>query len=287
LLVSTEGKNYSNYHLYKEMMFKITRLFRRIAPDGRNVAQQGFWLGLSLSFVLILCGMLLSGKILSFLDFSAVLIVVGGTFGATLVNFSLADMRYAYRALKSNLSAVREEPIARIATMVQLAQLVKRNGLVALDREAAGTADAYLRLALELAADGKSQEDIRRILETENKMASLRAKRAIQVFETLGSYAPAMGLIGTLIGLIQMLGNLNNPTTVAPAMAVALVATFYGALLANIVCLPIAGKLRVQIEEDNVLKAITIEGVLSLRREENPMIVEQRLQSYLPIAIGA
>lgn len=243
-------------------------------------------MGLGVSLVLVFLGMVLSGHILNFFDISGLLIVLGGTFGATLVNFSLADMRYAFRALKSVLNAMREDPIARIADMVRLAQVVKRGGLVALDREASGTSDAYLRLALELAADGKPQEDIRRILETENKMASLRAKRAIQVFETMGSFAPAMGLIGTLIGLIQMLGNLNNPATVGPAMAVALVATFYGALLANIVCLPIAGKLRVQIEEDNVLKAITIEGVLSLRREENPVVVEQRLQSFLPIAVG-
>jgi chemotaxis protein MotA len=167
--------------------------------------------------------------------------------------------------------------------LTEYAQSLKRNGPLVLEREARSVSDPFLRKALELTVDGQAEEDIRRILETEIQSANEQSYRAVQVFQTMGNYAPAMGLIGTLIGLIQMLGSLENPAAVGPAMSVALLTTFYGAILANLFFLPVAGKIRNRSEEEAVVKAITVEGAVSLRREENTIVLEQRLRSFIPL----
>jgi len=140
-----------------------------------------------------------------------------------------------------------------------------------------------MRKAMEITSDGQDASTIKRILETEMRASHQRATRAVQVFQTMGTFAPALGLIGTLIGLIQMLGALGDPSSVGPAMAVALTGTFYGAVLANLLFLPIAGKIKMQEEEDLLVKAITVEAMVSLSRQEGSIVMEQRLQSFLPI----
>ncbi len=250
---------------------------------GDREIDRGIVAGLAISTVLLTIGILASGRSLTFLDPSSILIVFGGTIGATFVHFSSADLRWAWVELKEVLFTKNTAPTERIALLVQFAQDLKRNGPLTLEREAQTTGDRFLRKALELTVDGQSEEDIRRILETEIRSLGERSWRAVQVFQTMGSYAPAMGLIGTLIGLIHMLGTLDNPSAVGPAMAVALITTFYGAVLANLFFLPVAGKIKNRSEEEAVLKAITVEGAVSLRREENSIVLEQRLQSFIPL----
>ena len=155
-----------------------------------------------------------------------------------------------------------------------------------LEHEATAADDQFLKFAVEMTADGQTPDEVRRILETEMRISNDRAFRSVHVFETMGNYAPALGLIGTVIGLIEMLKVLDNPASIGPAMATALVTTFYGAVLANLVFLPIAGKLRNRSEEEAVVKAITVEGIISVGNEENPMLLEQRLQSFLPAAMA-
>lgn len=250
---------------------------------GEREIDRGIIAGLLISCVLIGVGILASGRGLMFLDPGSIMIVFGGTIGATLVNFSPADLRYAFVELQSALFTKNSHPSERIKVLVEYAQALKRSGPLALEREARSATDRFLRKALELTVDGQSEADIRRMLETEIRTVNERSWRAVQVFQTMGNYAPAMGLIGTLIGLIQMLGALDNPTTVGPAMAVALVTTFYGAILANLFFLPIAGKIKNRSEEEAVVKAITVEGAVSLRKEENSIVLEQRLQSFIPL----
>ncbi|MBN8548947.1 MAG: MotA/TolQ/ExbB proton channel family protein [Deltaproteobacteria bacterium] len=244
---------------------------------------RGIITGLVISTLLIGVGVVASGRGLTFLDPGSIMIVFGGTIGATLVHFSPADLRYALVELKSALFTKNSHPNERITALVDFAQALKRNGPLVLEREARSATDPFLRKALELTVDGQSEDDIRRILETEIRSFNERSWRAVQVFQTMGNYAPAMGLIGTLIGLIQMLGALDNPSTVGPAMAVALVTTFYGAFLANLFFLPIAGKIKNRSEEEAVVKAITVEGAVSLRKEENSIVLEQRLRSFIPL----
>ncbi|RMG42262.1 MAG: motility protein A [Candidatus Dadabacteria bacterium] len=239
--------------------------------------------GAALAFGLIAFGVLIGGQWLNFLNPASMLIVLGGTLGATMIHFSSYDLRSAWNAFKNVMRSEEPQSIERIDSLVRMAHLVRQNGLLVLEREARTTGDPFLRMALELTVDGQKPEEVRRILETEMATARDRGERAVQVFETMGQYAPAMGLIGTLIGLIQMLGALDNPQTVGPAMAVALVTTLYGALLANLFFLPVAGKLRNRLQAEALVKAISVEGAISLGQQENPIVLEQRLQSFMPL----
>jgi chemotaxis protein MotA len=134
-----------------------------------------------------------------------------------------------------------------------------------------------------LSIDGFEPEQIREIMETELDFVRNRHQLGAEVFTTMGTFAPAMGMIGTLIGLVQMLQSMDDPGTIGPAMAVALLTTFYGALLANIICLPIAGKLRTRSKEETLAKEMTIQGVISLSKGENPRVLEQKLLAFLPV----
>lgn len=247
-------------------------------------ADRGVYAGLIISALLIGIGVITAGIFTSAMSLLGVLIVFGGTFGAACVQFEMEDLREAWHSFKGILKVRRYDAIERIEFLVGLGRSVRRNGLIVLDREAERTRDKYLRLALQLAVDGQPEHEIRRLLDLETQMSHKRASKAVDVFETMGNYAPAMGLIGTLIGLIQMLGSLSDPATVGPAMAVALTTTLYGAVLANLVFLPVAGKLQNYLTQQTALKAITVEGVISLAREENPVILQQRLQGFIPVA---
>lgn len=244
---------------------------------------RGIIAGIVLCIFVIGAGVLVGGNPLNFVSFPSLIIVLGGTIAASLVHFSLYDLEQARQAMRSVLLTRQNHAHERIQDIVRMAHAVRHHGLLKLEAESRTAQDPFLRKALELVVDGQSGDEIKHILETEIRVINDRSARAVQVFNTMGSYAPALGLIGTLIGLIQMLGSLENPATVGPAMSVALITTFYGAILANLFFLPIAGKIRNRAEEDSLVKALTIEGALGLGRQENAIVIEQRLQSFLPL----
>lgn len=248
---------------------------------------RGLLTGVLVSFGFISVAVATSGEALSFLDIHSALIVFGGTIGATLVHFSIADLLAGIKAARQALLTREERSGARMQQLIGLASVVRSDGLLALESESRRVSDPFLHLALELTADSTAAEDVRRILETEMRASAERAARGVQLFQTMGNYAPALGLIGTLIGLIQMLGHLQDSASVGPAMAIALVATLYGSITANLVCFPLAGKLKHRAEEDLLVKSITVEGVLALGRQENPLMLEQRLQSFQPLGRAA
>lgn len=252
-----------------------------IEPFDRPLDRGALW-GIGLCVVLISVGVLGSGRGLNFIDLPSFLLVLGGTLGAGMVHFSWPDIRTAGRACRDVLFEKTYAPLQRIEFFVALSGAVRRDGFLTLEHEARRCGEPFLRKALEISVDGHSSDDIRRTLEIESRCAADRVWRSIQVFETLGNYAPAMGLIGTIIGLIQMLGDLADPAKVGPAMALALLTTFYGALMANIVFLPVAGKMRNRSEEESIVRAITIEGIVSIANRDNTIVLEQRLQSFLP-----
>ncbi len=250
----------------------------------RPYLDQGIVFGLIVAFSLILVGMIYGGSATRFFDLSSALIVFGGTLGATLVHYSWGDLINAWRAFKEALLIPPHDAQQRIRYLVTTSQSVRANGLMQLEREARYNDDSFLKLAFELAVDGTSPEEMKRLLETEIQVSTARNARVVQLFDTMGSYAPALGLIGTVIGLVQMLANLSDPSTVGPAMSIALLTTFYGAILSNILFLPLAGKLKNRTQEEEMVKHITLEGALSLRREENSVVLEQRLKSFLSAA---
>lgn len=261
----------------------LSRSTRRLVNDAYTPVDRGIVAGLTICVALLLAGVLFGSGRGNFVSPTSLAIVLGGTFGATLIHFTITDIKSAWRAFRTILFKRDYSPAEHIHYLVRLSHAVRSQGLLVLEREAERTVDPFMRLALELTVDAQEEDGVRRILETEMRTSSGRSRRAVRVFEMLGGYAPAMGLIGTLIGLIRMLGSLDDPTTVGPAMALALVTTLYGAVLANMVFLPIAGKLRNRLEEEAVLKSITLEGVISLGKQENPIIVEQKLQTFLPL----
>ncbi|MBX7144924.1 MAG: MotA/TolQ/ExbB proton channel family protein [Oligoflexia bacterium] len=247
---------------------------------GERELDQGILYGAIISSLLIGIGIIFSGQILSFLNPGSLFIVVGGTFGATLVHFSLVDLRRAWREVEKIIFLRQTQPRERISFFVELSQKIKKNGIMVLEGEAESAREPFLKKSLELTVDGQPEQELRRILEIDMRSMAESGSRTVHVFETMGNYAPAMGLIGTLIGLIQMLSALDNPAAVGPAMAQALVTTFYGAVLSNLVFQPFAGKLRARNDADALVQSITIEGAASLAKRENPIVIEQRLQGF-------
>ena len=240
-------------------------------------------LGLACAFGLVFSAILLGGSFPIFLDFKSVLIVVGGTIGATLVNFPMGEVVRAFDNLRTAVRADTSSPHARLRKIISLAERSRTEGVLILESEIFRELDPFLRKSVELVVDGLPPDEIRRLMELELSVLATRSKRGVNLFQTMGTIAPAMGLIGTLIGLIQMLGNVDDPKKLGGAMAVALVTTFYGAILANLLFLPIAGKLRARAEEDLLVKEMTIEGMILIAQGANPRLIEESLLAFIPV----
>lgn len=226
-------------------------------------------------------GILLSGDVAAYMSISSIFIVLGGTVGATLIHYSAEDLSTSFKALRCVMFQSSANPIKRIQLMVRIAQEARQQGNLILEEISKRIPDPFLKKGLEVTVDGQEAQVIRKILETEMRTSSEVAQRGTLIFQTMGTYAPAMGLIGTLLGLVQMMKGLQDPSTVGPSMAVALLTTLYGAVLANLVFMPLAGKIKNRAEEEVFIKNITLEGIISIRAGENPIVLEQRLESYL------
>ncbi len=235
--------------------------------------------------LVLLSGLLTSDQPLRFLNLEGLLIVFGGTIASTLIQFSISDLRSALSAFIAAVTAAPSTAQERMELLMDLSHRVKQYGVLTLEDEAQGEPDEFFRLGLMLVADGRSIEDTKRILRKEMESSRDREWRSVQVWETMGNFAPAMGLIGTLLGLIQMLSSLQDTNLMASSMAMALVATLYGSVGANLFFFPIAGKLRVLSQERELCKSVTLEGLLSISRLENPIMLEQRLQSFASVAL--
>jgi len=215
-----------------------------------------------------------------FADFPSVLIVIGGSFAAVLINFPLSQVLSTSKVVRNVFSAKSQDPNNIIGTMVSFAEKARREGLLTLEDEASELEDEFLKKGIQLVVDGTDPDLVRDILEIELAFLEDRHKLGKQVFESLGAFAPAFGMIGTLIGLIQMLANLDDPSSIGSGMAIALLTTFYGALMANFLFLPMAGKLAVRSGEEMLIRQVIVEGVLAIQNGENPRIVQEKLKSF-------
>lgn len=238
-------------------------------------------IGIFSGISLIVLAILTQGSILIFWSFSSLLIVLGGVISATLINYPLNQVLGVTKVLKVAFKQYSQEPHEIIAKIVKMAERARKEGLLSLENEMEETDDAFLSKGVQLIVDGTDPELVRTILETDIIMIEERHKIGASIFNSMGASAPAFGMIGTLIGLILMLKNLNDPDMLGPGMALALITTFYGALIANLICLPIAGKLKLKSREETLIKEIIIEGILSIQAGENPRIVTEKLKSFL------
>jgi chemotaxis protein MotA len=235
------------------------------------------------SGIALLAWAMMSGSGLStFWDFNSVLITIGGTLADTLMSYHLDTIVDVMKIARNAFAEEEHNLPETINTIVQFADKARREGLLALDEDADALEDPFLQKGIRLVVDGTTPELVKSILETELIFITQRHKTGQSVFETMGTFAPAFGMLGTLIGLIQMLVHLDSPEAVGPGMATALVTTFYGSLLANLVCLPIANKLKNKSAQEVYVKEAIIEGVLSIQSGDNPRIVQEKLKSFLP-----
>jgi chemotaxis protein MotA len=239
-------------------------------------------LGVISAFGLVCIAIFMGGGIELFINIPALMIVVGGTLGATMINYPLRDVFGVFNVVKKALFARNISVTELIKRFVVYAQKSRKEGILALENEIKEVNDEFLKKGVQLAIDGLEPQEISDILETEVEFVRSRHQLGAEIFSTMGAYAPALGMIGTLIGLVQMLQTMDDPSRIGPAMAVALLTTFYGSIMANIMCLPISGKLKTRSKEEVLTKEMAIQGIVSLSNGDNPRILEQKLQAFIP-----
>ncbi len=238
-------------------------------------------IGIFTAFALVVGAILMGSSLTLFINIPGMMIVIGGTLGATMINYPLPDILKVTKVVKNAFFHRKQTVKELIGEFVALAGTARREGILALESSIGDMKDEFMRKGLQLSIDGLEPSSIREILSTEIDSIRDRHKLGAEIFTTLGTFAPALGMIGTLIGLVQMLQTMDDPSTIGPAMAVALLTTFYGALMANVVFLPIAGKLRNRSSEEVMAKELMAEGIMSIAKGDNPRLLEQKLNAFL------
>ncbi len=237
--------------------------------------------GLVVAFGLIVWSIMLGGSLNGFIDMPSVAVVLGGTFGALLINFPLPRIVGLAGVFKKTFMFKLDDPDEVIGKMVRYAERARREGMLALEEDSENETDAFLRKGLRLAVDGTDPQLLEKILETDVEQIESRHSEGAKVLSAGGTFAPAFGMIGTLIGLVNMLSNLSDPTQIGAGMATALITTFYGAVMANALFLPLAGKLETRSKEEMVIKGMIIDGIMAIQSGDSPRIVEEKLKSFL------
>lgn len=217
-----------------------------------------------------------------FVQISSILIVIGGLTAAILINFSIVDLKLIPKVFSETFKAEPQDLPKLINTFVNLSTRARREGLLALEAQLEEVDDPFIQKGVLLAVDGIEPDIIKDIMMAEVVAMEERHRKGRAIIEKAGEYAPAWGMIGTLIGLVLMLQNLTDPSTLGPNMALALLTTLYGSLLANLVFIPMANKLANKTEEEVFVKQIIIEGVIGVQSGQNPKILEEKLSAFLP-----
>ncbi len=237
--------------------------------------------GIVAGFGLIVGTIVMGGGAATFVHLPSFMVVLGGASAATLVNFPMDKMIATFKVATKAFRKEENRELDAVQKFAELARLARRDGILALDRELKEIEEPFMRIGLEMAVDGTEPDTILDIMETDVTALIGRHKSGQGIFTSLGTYAPAFGMIGTLIGLVKMLGSLDDPSSIGPAMAVALITTFYGAVFGNLVFLPMAGKLKAKSTGEIMFKRMIIEGVLAIQRGVHPRNIERKLMNYI------
>ena len=239
--------------------------------------------GVVVGLVMVVFGILYSGGNIvdDFVDIPSVLITIGGSLSSVLGSNKLPDFINGLKSISLPFKDKTKDPSETIKTIIDLSNVGRKEGLLALEEAANDIEDDFLKKGIMLVVDGTDPELVRGILETDLMCLEDRHKKVISFWEYWGEMGPAWGMIGTLIGLVNMLKNLEDASTIGPNMAVALITTFYGSMLANWIATPIANKLRAINAEEITLKEVLVEGLLSIQAGENPRVIEEKLKSFL------
>jgi chemotaxis protein MotA len=239
-------------------------------------------IGLILAIVSLGASVIIEGGHLSSLvSFPAFLIVFGGTIGATMVGFTIEELMATPTLFRIGFAGQNHNCTEMIQTLVRFAEKARREGLLALEDELVGADSEFLQKGMQLVIDGTDAELVRSILETELNFIQERHHKGAAIFEAAGGFAPTMGIIGTVMGLVHVLGNLNDADSLGPAIATAFIATLYGVASANILFLPLAAKLKNRSANEVLVYEVALEGILSVQSGDNPRIVEEKLKAFL------
>lgn len=238
-------------------------------------------IGLIVGAAIIFLAMVSGSEFGLFVNVPGLMIVLGGTFAATLIKYPIVSSFHALMlALKKAFWQGAEKPAELIKTANRLADIVRKQSVLALENEE--VKNEFFQKGIQLCVDGRTPEFVQKVLIEEMDKSIERHEMGEQIFRGIGDSAPAFGMIGTLVGLVQMLSNMSDPSAIGPAMAIALLTTLYGALIANLVAIPIADKLAIRNQQERINKTIILESVLSILRGENPRVMDELLEAYIP-----
>ncbi|MBW1783773.1 MAG: MotA/TolQ/ExbB proton channel family protein [Deltaproteobacteria bacterium] len=238
--------------------------------------------GILFSGVLVISAILLGGSGAWFISAPSMMIVVGGTMGATLLSYPLSQVLGVFKIVMNVFFHRSQAADKVINMMMDFGKLARKEGILSFESKLKDIDDPFFVKGLELAIDGVESQSIRNVLTTEISYVEERHALGAEIFTSMGAYAPAVGMLGTIIGLVQMLMQMEDPSSIGAPMAVALLTTFYGTLLANLLFLPIAAKLKTRSKEEIFLKELVLEGIMSIQSGDNHRVIEQKLKAFLP-----
>ncbi|WP_417687133.1 motility protein A [Roseibium sp.] len=238
------------------------------------------------AFGIVVTAIFLGGSFGQFIDVPSMLIVIGGGLMATLIRFQLSDVGSAFgTGFKVAIAGKGASPRDLISEITNLGEIVRKSGPLGLEN--VDVSDPVLAKGVQYIADGYELEFIKEAMERERDLQLTRLSEGKRIFKALGDSAPAFGMIGTLVGLVQMLANMDDPAAIGPSMAVALLTTLYGALISNIICIPLVEKLDAKFDVDELSQTLIIDGVLQIRENKSPALIKEMLIAYLPEKVRA
>jgi chemotaxis protein MotA len=237
--------------------------------------------GILVSFGLVIVSILMGGEGTWFVSAPSLMIVGGGTMGATLLAYPLVDVLGVFKVAK-NVFMHKSQVVSELIPLIsEFAKKARQEGILSFESQLADIEDPFLVQGIQMAIDGMESSAIEDVMTTEIIYLEERHRLGSEIFSTMGTFAPAVGMLGTIIGLVQMLMQMEDPSQIGAPMALALLTTFYGTLVANLVFLPIAGKLKTRSKQELLIKQMVLEGVISIQSGDNHRIVEQKLKAFI------
>ena len=239
------------------------------------------FIGILVAGGLVISSILIGGSGSWFVSYPAMMIVFGGTMGATLLAYPLKEVLGVFRVVRNVFQYRSQSPLELIPQLTSFARKARQEGILSFEDEIQRINDPFLSRGLQMAIDGMESRSIEEVMSNEILCVSERHRLGAEIFSTMGTFAPAVGMLGTIIGLVQMLMQMDDPSRIGEPMAVALLTTFYGTLLANLVFLPVAAKLKTRSKQEILIKEMVLEGVIAIQSGDNHRVVEQKLKAFI------
>ena len=239
------------------------------------------FIGILVAGGLVISSILIGGSGSWFVSYPAMMVVFGGTMGATLLAYPLKEVLGVFRVVRNVFQYRSQSPLELIPQLTSFARKARQEGILSFEDEIQRINDPFLSRGLQMAIDGMESRSIEEVMSNEILCVSERHRLGAEIFSTMGTFAPAVGMLGTIIGLVQMLMQMDDPSRIGEPMAVALLTTFYGTLLANLVFLPVAAKLKTRSKQEILIKEMVLEGVIAIQSGDNHRVVEQKLKAFI------